>query len=295
MTLVSDVIERTRRHLYSGETREERNKTSASLTADATSVGLTYEGPGIQRGAILAIDLEELYVWSASSTAATVSRGDNGTTAATHASGATILVNPKFSPFAILQAVNEELADLSSPVNGLFKVGTLDFTYSAGTDTYDLTGVTDLIDILDVTYDAGDGSNRWPRLRRGDWALARGMQTAEFASGMSLTINGWAESGRDINIIYKAPFTALSSVSQNVETISGLPASAHDILAIGAAIRLTAGTEVSRNFLDQADTRRADEVPPQARSSSMRSLIALRRERIDAEKARLLAKYPVVR
>lgn len=295
MTLVSDVIERTRRHLHSGETREERNKTSASLTADATSVGLTYEGPGIQRGAVLAVDLEEMYVWSASANAATVSRGENGSTAATHTSGATIFVNPKFSPFAILQAVNEELADLSSPVNGLFKVGTLDFTYSAGTDTYNLAGVTDLIDILDVTYDANDGSSRWPRLRRSDWALTRGMQAASFASGMTLTINGWAVSGRDINIIYKAPFTALSSISQNVETISGLPASAHDILSIGAAIRLTVGNEVSRNFLDQSDTRRADEVPPQARGSAMRALVALRRERIDAEKARLSAKYPVVR
>lgn len=295
MTLVSDVIERTRRHLHSGETRDERNKTTASLSTSDTTVGLTYEGQGVQRGAILAIDLEELYVWSATSTAATVSRGENGSTAATHTSGATIYVNPKFSAFSILQAINEELADLSSPVNGLFKVGTLDFTFSAGTDAYDLTGVTDLIDILDITYDANDGSRRWPRLRRSDWSLARGMQAGSFASGMSLTINGWAASGRDINIIYKAPFTALSSVSQNVETVSGIPATAVDILSIGAAIRLTAGNEVSRNFLDQADTRRADEVPPQARSSAMRTLIALRRDRIDAEKARLLSKHPVVR
>lgn len=295
MTLVSDVIERARRHLYSGETRDERNKATAALTTSDTTVGLTYDGPGVQRGAILAVDLEEMYVWSSSSTTATVSRAENGTTAAAHAAGATILVNPKFSPFSILQAVNEELADLSSPVNGLFKVGSVDFTYSAGTDTYDLTGVTDLIDILDVTYDTNDGSSRWPRLRREHWSLARGMQAAEFASGMALTINGWATSGRDINVIYKAPFTALSSLSQNVETISGLPATAVDILSIGAAIRLTAGTEVSRNFLDQSDTRRAEEVPPQARGSAMRALVGLRRERIDAEKARLLAKYPVVR
>lgn len=295
MTLVSDVIERTRRHLHSGETRDERNKTNAALSTSDTAVGLTYEGQGIQRGAVLAVDLEEMYVWAATSSSATVSRGDNGTTAATHASGATILVNPKFSPFAILQAVNEELADLSSPVNGLFKVGRVDFTFNAGTDTYNLTGVADVIDIIDVTYDANDGSSRWPRLRRGEWALTRGMQTGSFASGMSLTINGWAASGRDINVVYKAPFTALSTVAQDVETISGLPASAHDILAIGAAIRLTAGNEVARNFLEQSETRRADEVPPQARSSAMRSLIALRRDRIDAEKARLLAKYPVIR
>jgi hypothetical protein len=121
------------------------------------------------------------------------------------------------------------------------------------------------------------------------------MPTAEFPSGLTLTVNGYAESGRDMRVSYKKPFAAtLASLAQVVETVSGIDASAVDILSLGAAIRLLAGTEVSRNFLDQSDTRRADEVPPQARASQMRALQQLRKDRISAEKARLYAKYPAV-
>lgn len=293
MTTLSDLVERTRRHLYSGEVRDERNRLSLALDSSAASLSLSYSAAGIQRGTSLAIELEELYVWDISGTTVTVSRGDGGSTAASHVIDSTIFVNPKFSAFAIMGAINDELNALTAA--GLFAVGTVDFTYQAGTDAYNLTGVTDLIDIIDVTYDANDSTSRWPGIPRSGYSLRRGMQTGEFASGLALTINGWAESGRDINVVYKKPYTAFTTLAQNVESYAGVHATAHDILPLGAAIRLTVGAEVARNFLDQGDTRRADEVPAQSRGSQMRALAALRRDRISEERARLYAKYPTRR
>lgn len=293
MTTLSDVIERTKRHLYSGETRDERNRLTDAIAANATSLAVDFDVRGIQQGTLLAIELEELYVWEVTGKTVTVERAQGGSTADVYTAGTIITVNPKFSDFAILKAVNEELADLSSPENGLFAVDDVQVTYQPGTDAYNLTGVTDLLRVLDVTYDANDGTGAWLRLP--EWTLKRNLPTSEFASGMALHVQSYAEPAASINISYAKGFTALTALSQSIESTAGVPATAVDIVSLGAAMRLLAGTEVSRNFLDQGDTRRADEVPPQARASSYRGLAALRRERISAERARLLALYPFSR
>lgn len=293
MTLTSDLIARTRRHLYSGEVRDERDKLNGAINASVTSLVTTYNRTGLQPGVMLGMGLEELFVWENASGTLTVSRGENGSTAASHADEAIIRIAPKFSDFAIFTAINAELDGLSA--EGLYKVVTATLTYSVGTDAYDLTGVTDLIDIISVNFDANEGTERWRTLDRNEWRLRRDLPTSEFASGLSLTVNGWVSSGQSVVVTYKAPYTSLATTADNVETVSGLHAQAHDIVPLGAAIRLTVGGEVSRNFLSQGDTRRAEEVGAGARAGQMRSLAALRISRIEAEKARLYAQYPVMR
>ena len=63
---------------------------------------------------------------------------------------------------------------------------------------------------------------------------------------------------------------------------------------VGAQIRLMAGREVKRNFTEsQGDTRRAEEVPAGAVGNSITNLLRLRRDRIQAEAARLARQYPL--
>ena len=290
MTTLNDVIERTRRHLHSGETRDERDKLDGAVTSVDTNVQLTYGRDGVQSGSVLALGLEELYVWERADSSVVVSRGQNGSTAVAHTDDTIIYIKPKFSAFSILRSVNEELDALSA--DGLYRVLTVPLTYVAGTDAYNLTGVTDLIDILSVEYAVNDGTGRWASLRNNRYRLRRDMATADFASGMALTINGYVENG-PMRITYKAPYLPLSTLADDVETVSGLHSQAHDILTIGAALRLVAVNEVSRNFLDQSETRRAGEVPAGARSGHIRNLASLRMTRLEAEKSRLYAKRPV--
>lgn len=291
MTTVADVIAHTRRHLYS-ETRDELNRLTTTIDADDTALDLDFELGGIQTGSLVAIDLEEMHVWSSSvSGGAVVQRAVNGTTAAEHAAGSIIRVNPKVTDFEIVQALNEDLTDLSA--QGLFQVTAETIDYDAGTDAYDLPG--DIITIIGVTYDANDGTERWNTIDRSAWRIRRSMPTDVFASGQSLTINGYAETGARINVAYKAPFAAnLAAVDDDLAD-TGLPVTAFDLPPIGAAIRLRAGSEVARNFLSQGETRRADEVPAGARSGSLSGLRVLRQQRIAAEAARLYAQYPTVR
>jgi hypothetical protein len=298
MPTASDLIQETRQHLLTGQP-EQLNKLSSGITASTSDVTLllTYDLRGIQAGAVLDIDLEQIYVFAVTSATKTVTdciRGYNGTTPAIHASGATVTVNPKFPTARILTAINNDLKDLSSPVNGLYQIKTVDITFNPTTYGYDLTSVTDIISIAEVRFRSSGSQKTWPQIT--NYALLRNMPTTgtygDFPSGNALVIYESAQSGLPIRLRYRAPFTSLATLADDVVAVSGLQATSHDIPPLGAAIRLVAGREVKRNFDEaQGEPRRAEEVPPQASVQSTRELVRLRQQRIMAEQARLLATF----
>lgn len=298
MTTTLDLIEGTRRHLLTGQP-EQLNKLSASITASLTdtTITFTYDLGGIQAGSIIELELEEIFVFAVSATPKQIIdciRGYNGSTAATHASGVTATVRPKFSQHRILKAINDDLSDLSSPYNGLYQIKTVDITFNPSRMGYDLTGVTDILSIAEVRFRAPGPMRTWPRID--NYVLERNMPTSgtygDFPSGFALVLYESAQPGFPIRVRYRAPFVALTTLAQDVLTIAGLPNSAHDIPPYGAAIILAAGREVKRNFDEaQGEPRRADEVPPGAQTQSLSGLRQLRRDRIMSEAARLRSFY----
>jgi hypothetical protein len=217
--------------------------------------------------------------------------GFRGTTAASHSSGDLVTVNPKFPAQLVLNAINDELADLSSPQNGLFQMKTFEFTYNIAQDGYNLTGVTDdILAVYQVTYTDDGSEDTEPVLPA--WSLRRDRNTDSFASGYALILHDDANSGQKVRVQYKTGFTALAATSTALSTV-GLHASAYDLPSLGAALRLMSTRPVRREFIDeQGSSRRADEVPAGAISASMRDLRALRDTRINAEAARLHQQYP---
>jgi hypothetical protein len=290
-TLASDLVEETRSHLFSGA-RPELNKLNEALDATETDVDFLYAAGGLQRGAVISIDLELMLVWAVTGSTATVQRGYMGTTAATHNTGTIIEVNPRFSNFAIFRALNAELASFSSPVNGLYQVKTVDLTYSAARAGYDLAAVTDLLDIIEVRW-KGYTTGDWPLVRR--WAITRDMASAEFSSTKALLLYEGVGPGRTIRVRYKAPFVPLASLTSDVQTVSFLPATANDIPPLGAAARLVAPREVRRAQYDaQPEPRVAADVPPGASRNAAGGLLALRNQRLREEAARLHRSYPTL-
>lgn len=290
MTTTAELIEATKSYLYTGG-REKRNKLNGAVTNTATTLVFRYAIEAIQEGVKLALEFEDVYVWAQSgTTGAIVERGQFGSTAAAHADNAIVYVNPRFSDFEIFRAITDELADLSSPTHGLFRMRTVDLTYQPTTYGYDLTAVGDLNDVYEVRADTGYGGD-WALIE--NWDYSSDMPTTAFASGKALFVSDSMLAGKTMRVRYKAPFGALTTTSANVATDTGLPQTAMDILSIGAAIRLTAGREIRRNFDEsQGDTRRAEEVPPGANLRAPAGLRQLRIDRIAAESARLSAKYP---
>ena len=272
---------------------EEGDTLGTLLNTTETTVNFTHDTPGIVAGAIIEIGTELMYVFSVNATTndATVQRGFRGTTAASHSAGDLVTINPKFPAHLVLNAVNDELADLSSPQNGLYQIKTVEFNYNIAQDGYKLTGVTDdILAVYQVTYTDDGSEDTDPVLPA--WSLRRDRNTASFASGYALVLHDDANSGQKVRVQYKTGFTALAATSTALSTV-GLHTEAYDLPTIGAALRLMSTRPVRREFIDeQGSSRRADEVPAGAISASMRDLRALRENRINAEAARLDQQYP---
>lgn len=291
-TLASDLIAETKRHLFSGQ-NEELNRLDGSITAGATSILFKYDVGGIQRGATISIDLEEIQVWEVSGkTATVVQRGVNGSTAASHSDLASVAVKPKFSDFRILTAINHDLRDLSAPDNGLYQIKTVELTYNSAVQGYDLTSVaSDLIGILEVRFDLVGPEKTFPKIDK--FALLRNMNTTNFASGSALVLYQSAYPGRAIRVRYKGTFTPMTATTDNAVTAAGLTDTMVDLPPLGAAIRLVAPRDVKRAFSEtQGEPRRADEVRVGDGATSMRGMMLLRSQRINAERARLDSFYP---
>ena len=291
MSTAGALLDRVQRQLLSGVV-EERNKLAAAVDADDTSFVLTYELGGLRAGTVFEIDSELCYIWEATSGSKTlvVERGYAGTTAASHSSGAIVVVNPRFPKQQMLDALNADIDDLSSPVNGLFRVVSQDVTYNGSDRQVNLTSASSVIDLIDVRvrYMSDD----YPFIR--GVRLQRDLPTSDFASGFAIVFDESCVAG-SLRVRYKAPFVRAASTSSNIQSVCYVPETMEDILEMGVIMRMMAGREIRRNFTEaQGDTRRADEVPPGAVRDSVSNILRLRRDRILAEKAKLTRQYPLV-
>jgi len=289
VTTAGQLIDRVNSELLAG-TVEERNKLAASTDSSQTDIEMTYSLGSLRENTVFQIGTELMYVWEVNTTSktATVDRGYGGTTAAAHTIGDIVTVSPRFPRHQILNGLNADLADLSSPMNGLFQMKTVDVSYNGSDRMVNLTGVTEIIDLYDVRYRYLNDD--YPIVR--NVRLLRDMPVSDFASGFVLAFDAPVRAG-SVRVLYKAPYTAFATEADTVAGAGGT-ASLDDLLILGAQIRVMAGREVKRNFTEsQGDTRRAEEVPAGAVGGSILNLQRLRRDRIQAEAARLNRQYPI--
>lgn len=291
MSTAGALLDRVQRQLLSGVV-EERNKLSIAVDSDDTTFVMLYELGGLRAGTVFEIDSELVYIWSAvtGTKTLTVERGYAGTTAASHSANAMVTVNPRFPKQQLLDSLNQDIDDLSSPVNGLFRVVSQDVTYNGSDRQVNLTSASSVIDLIDVRvrYLSDD----YPYIR--GVRLQRDLPTSDFASGFAIVFDDDCVAGT-LRVRYKSPFVRASSISSNLQTVSFVPESMEDILEMGVMLRVMSSREIRRNFTEaQGDTRKSDEVPPGAIRDSVSNIQRLRRDRILAEKAKLTRQYPLV-
>lgn len=282
-------------YLLTGQ-REPRNVLATGIDSDDTSVVLTYDLRAAQEGSRICIDFEDLYVVASDTTSKTVTaiRGDGGTTAASHSAGAIVWVNPKWSRGQVLRTINAELESLSGL--GIYRMATIDLTYNSSVAGYDMTGLTpdDVIDVYEVRADDPGPTNAWRPIR--SWTLIRDAPTTDFASGLGLVLFEPGSPGHTIRVTYRKRFTQVTSAdgATDLATSAGIDREAHDLVALGAAVKLMAGVEVRRSQLNaQPDTRRSEEVPPGAVLQSYTGLVKQYEKRLREERARLARRYPI--
>ena len=298
MTTAQAWIDETRDLLLSGYV-EELLVLGASAASGDTQLTITdASNSGIVPGVIIEIDSEAMYVQKVSGTVDVI-RGYGASEPAAHDNLSIVRVSPKFPTYRILEALNNDLRDLSAPDNGVFQIKTFTTTYNANKQGYDLTedGVSltneAVQSIYAVSYsDPVTVEAREPEIRK--WGLKRDRITTSFTSGMALVLYEAAFPGKKVNVSYKSPLTLISGVASSFNKSStGLQSTAYDLPPLGAALALMAAAPIRREFIDaQGSSRRAEEVPPGAISGSIRDLRFRRETRVAAEAARLATMYP---
>ena len=273
---------------------EELATLGANINDSATNVSFALPAaivPGVVPGATIEIGTELMYVFAVTDGLATVSRGYKGSTAASHTAGDLVTVNPKFPAYQILDALNKEISDLSSPQHGLFQIKAVEVVFNAAQDGYDLTDVTDdILSIYQITYSDPGSEASEPSIT--NFSLRRDRNTSSFASGYGLILHTDAWPGETVRVLYKTGFSQLSDSSTALST-TGLHSEAYDLPVLGAALRLMSTRPIRREFLDeQGSSRASEEVVSGAVSASMRDLRQLRNDRVNAEATRLYAQYP---
>lgn len=301
MTTVLDLVNATKRQLH-GAVNDDRNLLTNPVDDNDTTITLTYELSTIRQRGRIAIEDEILYVWEIDPTSKTaiVERGLDGSTAAAHSAGAIVEANPRFSRFAIVEALRDEINSYGPKLYQVATVDVVTTTTTLSSDAgrgYDLTGVTDVYGVLAVNRQADiTGDTNWPQVR--NWRLARNMPLASFASGNALFIYSepTISSGLTVRVTYATSFDTIPfDLTTDVVADVGLPQSATDIPPYGAAWRLMVGREVSRTFGEgQSEPRNATEVPPGAAMNASRVLLDIRTRRLEEEHRKLLATYPPV-
>lgn len=287
MTTTYELLQRARRLVMGNRRDLMTTVASTELTPTATSLTVA-SGTGFAAQHVIEIDSEQMYVSAVSTNTLTIVRGFNGTEPTEHAVGAYVIGNPTVTLLDLLDAANAELASLSSPENGLYRVWHADITASTGNIGFNLAPLAGFLDVIKVAYRATPSLNQWKPIH--GWQVQRDALLDDFPSGVGISFPGGLPGTYTTRVWYKAAFGSLSGLpAEDVVAVTGLPATAIDILAMGAALRTVEAREIHRTQTSaQGDTRRVQDVPMGNALQSTSVLRRTRNERIAEEAARLL-------
>lgn len=277
MTTVAQAIRETRELL--GGDRDVRNRLVLDHSEGTTTLRFEFPLAGVQAGSKVEIgDRELCHVWSvdADNKTATVDRGQFGSDAEEWPAGTVVRVSPGFTTQRIREALSQELDALLG--EGLFRAVSRPVTFSRDAGSYDIRPFASEV-LSVVSLEMEYQGRKWPveYVRRGErlypW-VAPPVDTA--------------------TLVYRAGFQPFQQDDDSLVAACGLPDSARDIPAIGAALRLLTAKEAQRLDIDsQSHIRKSEDVPPLSYARQAGQLRIWREQRIASELMRLRERYPV--
>ncbi len=208
MTTANTLVQRTRRFMGDWPQLDTITASASSSVTTLTVADATIYSPNW----LIELDSEVMRVkTNAPGTALGVSRGQAGTTAASHASGATILVRPDFYTQEYLDAVNDAY-QATWPY--LYR-HIIDTTITTTADTYEYAvpsvsssiSYIPLIYQIDVLY-SGDTDY----LKASNWEIVRG-------SAPKIKFRSTHDAGATLRVYGYAPFEELTTLTDSLSTL----------------------------------------------------------------------------
>lgn len=292
MTTAGALIDEVKGMLQGWSISEEQ---STTLSGDMGSLDLTFqvtESRGVAVGAsagIVEIDLELMYVSkidTASNTATVVpwGRGYLSTTAAEHLDGSRVISQPTYPKQVLFNAINAAILRVYPQ---LFQVKVVNTTANAASFTYALP--SDCERVIDIRWQLPTAAQEWRGVR--GWRMSAGGATGD--SSRSVDIADPMIQGRPIEIRYAARPSVFTSLTDDFVTVTGLTASAKEVIALGAAIDPTISQELARlqtSTIEQQN--RAALVQPSAAQIASQGLEQKYERRLAEESNSLRQLYP---
>ena len=302
-TTIGTVVERIRRQL-SSLLRYETNVLAANLNTTATVVTFQYDlPPSIRSGATISIGTETMRVvaYSTASKEVTVIRDWFDSEAATHTAGDEIWINPRFSGLDIFEAMHDEIASWPA---ALFRTDVRQLAVTSTSQTVELPAEwADMYGLVDVRrnwtssvllYTPDTTETTWPRANGVVQRAAATGWTDGPSTGVQFRLH---DTHGDGNMLFVAarPFdmTQFDIANDLVDDV-GISLSMLDMLTMGVKMRMLPDIEIARTERrGQDDSRRAEEVPPDAASATLRSMFPIYQRRRSEEITRLNALHPI--
>ena len=262
---------------------------SGGITSSATTF-VVNETNQMGRG-LIEIGDELIYVDKVDNLTKTVTvapwgRGFRGTTAATAANNAKVLIAPVYPRKLIKDAINDTI-QASYPE--LFAVGTHTFSFNSAVTTYSLPATTEYV--LDVKWQTIGSTKEWLNVRR--YNTDKVANTTEFANGKTINIFDSIDPGRTVQVVYAKAPSVLTSDSDVYETITGFPSSSVDCITYGAMARLLMNIDAARVPAQSVESDMLDQTKPiGSGSSTARFYLGLYTQRLQQEAASLRDLYP---
>jgi hypothetical protein len=290
MTTMRDAINDVRRIVY-GSLTEQINIAQLSASAGSTALTFEMEVDGIQKGTLLSSGLNVWYVKGVfpPRNEVYVIPGYDGAPLQDVEVGDIVYVRPRMTEWYAFNAINDELRRLSSPTQGLYKIGRWVTQVDPSYQTYDVpVYARNMIQITRVRFRVPGTPDYWMDLPNVAWRW----QSEADVPRVILLRN--IPSSTEVEFTYQAPFSQAVSLDDDFVEDCGLADSMTDIPALGAAIMLLRTTEARRNQIQtQGDARRASEVPPASNATIANQLEREYRARVNDEYARLVSRSPI--
>lgn len=290
MPTMADAIADVRRMTY-GSMSEKINVVNLSSSAVVTEVALELDVSGIQEGMILSSGLNVWYVKGASVSdrKVFVVPGIDNSPVGGVSAGDLVYVRPRMTDWYAFNLLNDEIRALSAPSNGLYQLKSWQADVDPTYQSYDVPeSASDLLSLQRVRYRLPGTPDVYVDLPSVAWRWHTGTDTNRVQLLRNIPV------GTEVEFVYKAPFTAASSLTDDLVTDCGLAQTMTDIPPLGVAMMLLQTTESRRvQVQTQGDARRAEEVPATANSNAASQLRRLYRERVQDEYARLTARLPI--
>jgi hypothetical protein len=221
-----------------------KNQESVTVLSQALTIdGLTLQVDDVSSlsKGTLEVGDELVYAKAINKTSATATvmpagRGWRGTTATAHDLHTLVRNNPTFPRSQVKRALNDTIAGID-----LFGISSHSFNFNGTTYAYALPAGAK--DVTGVTWDPNDSTGVWGIIRR--YRVDRNFPVdGDVNPRTGLVLLEFPAAGRDVRVQY----THLPSALADGEdfSLSGLPASAVDVIRLGAMWRLVTTVDSSK-------------------------------------------------